>query len=230
MKTHFTKSCMRQFRIILLIIVVMITMSCATVLKPLDEHSFDLDNTNSIIFGKAEFVLDGQILDYKGTSLLLENSIIHHISRYTSDEKISQNKWAPGEYSFGVTGDSKGYFAFALPPGKYYFVELIYRGIIPDVKGGLALRTYMPILGGVVKKPYLITFDVPPNSAVYIGTIIHEFKTAEKSSVPFKAAYEINVVEDFENAKKWFLRSRGKVDGRIIENIAIRSPYLYNLR
>lgn len=215
------KGLLKQYRIIILLITMM-SMSCAATLLKSPNSSFNLDDNNSIIFGKAEVVFDGQSIDYKGTSYLVKKTIMHHISRYVSDEEINNNKWKAGEYAFSVTSDKDGYFAFAVPPGKYYFVEFDYIGVLPDVDY-FGVRTYMSIKGEV-KKPYLMSFDVPPNRAVYIGTIRHEFHTIEKSWVHFKAGYVIDVVENYEVAKKWFLESNRNLVEYLIDGVAEKTP------
>ncbi len=201
----------------------MMSMSCAATTLKSPDSSFNLDGNNSIIFGKAEVILDGQLIDYRGTSYLVKKTIVQHISRYVSDELINKSKWKAGEYAFSVTRDKDGYFAFAVPPGKYYFVFFAYVGVLPDVDT-MAVSTYMPFSKGEVKKPYLITFDVLPNRAVYIGTIRHEFHTIAKSWVHFKAEYLIDVANNNDAAKKWFLESNGNLGEYIVEGVAKRTP------
>lgn len=215
------KSLAKLFRIIILLMTIM-SMSCAATLLKSPDSSFTLDDRTSIIFGKAEVILDGQSIDYKGTSYLVKKTIMHHIGRYISDEEINKNKWKAGEYAFPVVNDKDGYFAFAVPPGKYYFVEFDYVGVLPDVDH-FGVRTYMPIQGEV-KKPYLITFDAIPNRAVYIGTLRHEFHTIINNWFLFRAKYLIDVVNDHDVAQKWFMESNRNLEMYIVEGVAKEAP------
>lgn len=198
-------------------------LSCApaTLLKSPDK-SFVLDENNSIIFGKDEVILDGQPVDYKGTSYLVAKKIVHHIGRYISDEDIIKNKWKAGEYAFPVTYDKDGYFAVVLPPGKYYFVEFDYVGVLPDIDN-FGVRTYMPISGDVYN-PCLLTFDAIPNNAVYIGTIKHRFHTIEKNLFYTKVAYRFDISSNIESAKKWIIESARNLENCIVEGITTKTP------
>ena len=157
-------------------------------------------------------------IKYSGPLFSSSNAIFHHISRYVSDEAINKDQYEPGEYAFRVTDDQDGYFAFVVPPGKYYFVEFEYWNVLPGVHL-IGLRTYMPL--GVSKKPflepYLLTFDVPTNQAVYIGTIRHEFQTIKNNWFYFEGYYTISFSNDFESAQKWFLKSNGQFETNIVQ-------------
>jgi hypothetical protein len=197
----------------------MLSLSCATLLHP-PKSSYSLDSKNSIIFGRDDVIFNGESIKYNGPHFILKQSIVHHISRYVSDEAINKNLWKPGEYSFTVTGDQDGYFTFAVPPGKYYFVEFDYVNVLPaDATDLIWVRTYMPTRAfqKPYSEPYLMTFDVPPNRAVYIGTIRHEFHTIDNNLFYFKADWTINISNDFDSAQKWFLKSNGQFENDIVQ-------------
>jgi hypothetical protein len=195
------------------LILAVLPLSCATMVHPPDS-SFKPDSNNSIIFGKDEVICDGKPVDYQGRYALVKKSIVHHFSRYVSDEAINKSKWAPGQYAFRVTDDQGGYFVCAVPPGKYYFVEFDDIGVIPgsDV---MQIRTYMPIHGRVTH-PYLLTFDVPPGRAVYIGTIRHKFDILRNNWAEFQAAYTISFTNDFDAAREWFLKSHESLKDDVV--------------
>lgn len=197
------------------LILAVLPLSCATMLHPPDS-SFTLSSTNSIIFGKDEVICDGQPVEYKGTIMLVEKSIVHHISPYVSDEAINKNRLVAGRYAFRVTDEEGGYFDYAVPPGKYYFVELDYIGVLPLFdQGAVGIRTYMPIHGRVAH-PYLLTFDVPPGRAVYIGTIRHEFEVLRDNWFGFKAEYTISFTNEFDAAREWFLKSHASLKDDVV--------------
>jgi hypothetical protein len=166
------------------------------------------------IFGKDVVICDGKPVEYQGTYALLKKAIVHHFSPYVSDEDINKNKFVAGKYAFRVTDDQGGYFECAVPPGKYYFVELDYFGVIPG-SDTLGIRTYMPIHGRVTN-PYLMTFDVPPGWAVYIGTIRHEFEVLRNNWVEFQVSYTISFTNDFDAAREWFLKSNESLKDEVV--------------
>jgi hypothetical protein len=239
MRNPFTESCIKQLLTMGVLVITAMTASCSTaVLLKSHENSFILSDDRSIIFGKVDFVHNGLTIGFKGKSRLT-----HHISRFNSYEELNRSPLKAGEYAFVITSDNDdGYFAYVLPPGKYYFVEFVYSGDLPPFFTGI--RTYHSIMGWTMIKPFVITFDVPPNSAVYIGTIRHEFIIPENgggraaaaitpdfnTTLAFfqtqigkgggRAAAAITIVNDFGNAKKWFLKSREKLDGYVVESIA----------
>jgi hypothetical protein len=115
-----------------------------------------------------------------------------------------------------VTDDEDGYFVCALPPGKYYFVELDYLGVLPlSDRDTVGIRTYMPV-HGLVAHPYLLTFDVPPGRAAYIGTLRHEFEVLRDNWFESKAEYTISFTNEFDTAREWFLKSNGNLKDDIV--------------
>jgi len=201
-----------------LLLVALSASSCATSLKP-SVHSTDVNSNTSVIFGRSELVFDGLPIDYKN------HFIVHHISPYISDEKISQNPFKAGEYAFRAEGDDQGYFAVALPPGRYYFVEFIYIDVIPGLSGMAGARTYMGLRGTRVRKPYVITFDVPANRATYIGTVRHAFKKLDEDPSSQWVNYVISAYSDFDKASRWFLKSRESLVGSVVEGTAVSAPF-----
>jgi TonB family protein len=203
------------------LILAVLPLSCATMVQPPDS-SFKPDSNNSIIFGKDEVICDGKPVDYQGRYALVKKSIVHFFSRYVSDETVNQNKFVAGQYAFRVTDEQGGYFVCTVPPGKYYFVELDYIGVIPG-SDTMAVRTYMPI-NGWVRNPYLMTFDVPPGRAVYIGTIRHDFHVLKNNWAGFQANYTISFTNDFDAAREWFLKSNGSLKDDVVVGTTERRP------
>jgi len=79
----------------------------------------------------------------------------------------------------------------------------------------MAIRTYMPIKGWV-RNPFLMTFDVPPGRAVYIGTIRHDFHVLRNNWLEFQTAYAISFTNDFDTAREWFLKSNGSLKDDVV--------------
>jgi hypothetical protein len=201
--------------------IAILPLSCATKLHP-PNGSFSMAGNNSVIFGKVEVTINDLPTGYNGDSLLDPKFILMHISRYISDETINKNPWKAGEYFFKVNYDQAGYFAVVVPPGKYYFVEFDYCGIIPGMPM-IGARTYMPIKG-VVKNPYLMIFDVPPDHAVYIGTIKNEFHPTVSNLFYHEVEYTVGYAEDYVAAQKWFLKSNPALNENIVEGVTEIKP------
>ena len=196
--------------------------SCASFLHDPKDVS-PVENDDSIIFGKDEVMLNDKPLDFKGRELFVKKLIINHVSPFVSEDEINRNPWLPGKYAYKVNDDQAGYFAFALPPGKYYYVELDYLYVLPD-EPSIGIRTYMK-LGGIVARdrryPWLITFDVPSGSAVYIGNMEHDFHqmttnwlTGNKYNIVY------SITNDFSAAKKWYVDTYGQKGKNVVESIA----------
>jgi hypothetical protein len=96
-------------KILNVLLVIIVSTSCATKLKPL-ENNHELNQSTAIIFGKSEFFMDGQLIDYKGTYFSYTKRIIYHISPFISDSQLNKSRWRPGEYAFASIGNEGGYF------------------------------------------------------------------------------------------------------------------------
>jgi hypothetical protein len=200
----------RGFRFVILI-AAMLPLSCATSLKPAKSLP-KLDDRNSIIFGKIEVWKNGKPMakPYE-TFLDPDPLILNHISRYVSDASLNRNKFVAGEYAFPVRIFKDGYFAWAIPPGEYYFVEFDYCGIF-NAAPLEYLRTYMG--NGT---PFLMTFDVPADKAVYIGTIRHDIHAKWDNLFFFKGTITINSVDNFEEAREWFLKLNQRFGTNVVD-------------
>lgn len=209
---------MNLLRNTVLIISLMLT-SCVTKLKSPDV-SYVIDEKNSVIVGKADVIYMGRKTDYSGKYLLFKKGIIHNISQFTSIEELNRSSFVAGDYSFWVTYEDNGYFVFALPPGKYYFVEFAYLYVISS--GIESFRTYVdfPFLTQNIdnKNPLVITFEILPNSVTYIGTIKHIVNRYSRRQRNYH--FRIEIVDEYEDAIKWFVKSRNNSKNDMIKNLA----------
>ncbi|HUA39367.1 MAG TPA: hypothetical protein VMA35_13325 [Candidatus Sulfopaludibacter sp.] len=135
-----------------------------------------MNETNSAVFGKLEvFNHDKPMAKPFQTFLNPEPILMSHVSPYVSNTALIKNLWKPGQYAFKVRVFKDGHFSCVIPPGKYYLVEfdfLNFFAAAPDI----GFRTYTGRWWQNAT-PYLMTFDVPVNHAVYIGTIRCHFYT-----------------------------------------------------
>lgn len=194
----------RHFKRILIFVLLLSLCCCATLLRPASKNKIP-DQESAIIFGKSVFFHNGRPIQYKGSWYLTKKSITLHISEYDGIDKLNENAFLPGEYAYRVSYDEEGYFAFSIAPGTYYFVEFAYWGIIPDSSNNaVGARTYADLPGTSTDQPYVITFEVAPNSANYIGTIKHSFNTSRLvPGLVSEYKYEISIIDKYENAKRW---------------------------
>jgi len=196
------------FKFIILIFT-LLPLSCATFPRSANTLS-KLDDKNSIVFGKIELLKNDKVMSAPGL-MLMDPIIMSHFSRYTSNASLNKNLWKAGEYAFKVRIFKDGHFAFVIPPGEYYFVELDYLSIF-DANPTLGLRTYMG------QSPFLMTFNALTNSATYIGTIRHNFYTKWDNWFFLKGTLSIDCTNEFEDAKKWFLKSNQQFETNIVES------------
>lgn len=187
-------------------IAALLPLSCVTRLPPPKGVS-SLNDKSSIVFGKIE-ARAGKLADPKP-------SIFHPVmqclvSPYISNDTLNKNRSTGGVYAFKIVMNENGYFSFVIPPGKYYFVELQYFWLFSG-RNALSVRTYM------LKKPFYMSFDVPANRAVYIGTILNDFKAERHTPFLFQTGVSIGVTNNFQEAKNWFLKSNPGLETNIVE-------------
>ena len=189
------------------LIAVLLPLSCATRLPPPKGLS-SLNDKSSIVFGKIEASAGDKLADSKP-------SIFHPvmqclISQCIANGKLNENRFTGGKYAFKIVMNNDGYFSFAIPPGKYYFVELQYFWLFSG-RNALSVRPYM------LKKPFCMSFDVPANRAVYIGTILNDFEVERHTPFFFQTGVSIGITNNFQEAKNWFLKSNPGLETNIVE-------------
>jgi hypothetical protein len=140
-----------------------------------------------------------------------------HISPYVSDTTLNRNLWKAGKYAFKVPVTNDGYFSCVIPPGNYYFVEFDFFNLF-DAAPDLGFRTYTEHWWQSTI-PYLMTFDVPADHAVYIGTILYHFNTKWDNWFSMKGSLFIDTTNDFADAKTWFLKSNHRFETNIVEGL-----------
>jgi len=208
----------------IVLLAAMLPLSCATPLQPVNSLT-QLNETNSIIFGEIECWKNDKLMVKPATKYPYPNSDIpnigYHISRYVSDATLNTNLWKPGEYCFKVPvfnneNSENGCFSAVIPPGKYYFVEIDYLNFFE--KPVIGMRTYTG------KQPVLMTFDAPANQAVYIGTLRNRLNTLHDNLFYFEVAMQVDVTDEFEDAKAWFLKSNQRFETNIVDGTAEIRP------
>jgi hypothetical protein len=190
------------------LIAALLPLSCVTQLPPPKGLS-SLNDKSSIVFGKIEVRVDDELIDEPSRSIF-HPRMQCLISPYISNDKLNRNRFRNGKYAFVTAINKNGYFSFVIPPGKYYFVELEYIWLF-SVEPSLDVRTYMS------KQPFCMTFDVPANRAVYIGTILNDFQPDLDNPLLFKTGISVAVTNNFQESKNWFLKSNPELETNIVE-------------
>lgn len=218
-QSGFSKQMAGMFKILrfTILLAAMLPLSCATFLPPTNNLS-KLDETNSVIFGTLEVLNHDKPMAKPFETFLDPDPILMiHVSPYVSDTALNKNLWKAGKYAFKVPVFKDGHFSCVIPPGKYYFVEFDFFDFF-DAKPIIGFRTYTGHWWQNVT-PYLMTFDVPADRAVYIGTIRFHFYTQWNNWFAFKGSLFIDSTNDFAEAREWFLKSDPQFGTNIIESV-----------
>ena len=188
-------------------IAALLPLSCVTRLPPPKGLS-SLNDKSSIVFGKIEVRAGDKPADPKPS--ISQPVMQCLISPYIGSGTLNKNSSTSGTYAFKIVMNQNGYFSFVIPPGKYYFVELQYFWLFSG-RNALSVRPYM------LKRPFCMSFDVPANRAVYIGTILNDFKVERHTLFFFQTGVSIGVTNNFPEAKNWFLKSNPELETNIVE-------------
>jgi hypothetical protein len=79
----------------------------------------------------------------------------------------------------------------------------------------MAISHLLSLLGNIIS--FLLTFDVPADRAVYIGTIWSDFDVKWNNLFLFKAFVSIGVTNNFADAKNWFLKSNPQLETNVVD-------------
>jgi len=158
------------------------------------------DGQNSLVFGKSQFVHNGQIVVFNETTELRRAGIVNRIGRFGTSDDVLNNLAAPGEWSVTAQVADSGYFALQLAPGRYYFVAFDY----PQHSTGFeSVRSYTTNPGGVkFRHHFIATFEVEPGKATYIGKIEHMVSDLTPGSA---WGWGLKISDDSSAANAWLL-------------------------
>ena len=97
-----------------------------------------------------------------------------------------------------------------LPPGKYYFVDFHYFDYTNYNPGALNLQSYVLNTYANPNTYYrkaLITFDVVPGRATYIGTLDHDSYVSRDRPLRSRWDLRFKVTDQTVEAKDWLTRN-----------------------
>jgi len=139
---------------------------------------FAPNDTEGLVYGRMElFVNEGAVKpDQK------RGEVMSFLRNFTGTDNLVRPGLAesPGTLRIDARVTQGGDFIAKLPVGRYYFDHFVYIGLVERPRG--ALRgivdwcTYSNSGYTTVSEPILVTFDVLPNRATYIGTLRHRVR------------------------------------------------------
>jgi hypothetical protein len=193
--------------------------SCATP-TPKASAKSQPDARHGIVYGRIRVDKDGEIIGTVKRFHLISPYVAIHVSPYAGADKLSRNEWAAGKWfrSVSLKQPGDGYFSLDLPVGRYYIVYFIYGEIVGS--GSIYMRTYESIPGATNFKPMVMTFDVRPGEATYVGTWLHRFTNV--STWPASADFDLDVLNEFTESQQWLKANFPKLADLAVVGIASR--------
>jgi hypothetical protein len=186
------------FRPLVLSILIFIGNGCAATADRVSAD-FAPSKDEGLIYGRMEFVVNGRTLPPDARAGFVKPGITAHVSKYIDPGMLNKNGWKPGEFVFDAPVSSEGHFVGKLPVGKYYFVEFQYFGASTG-RGNLASwRTYTETSGVRLRRPMLISFEVLPNKATYIGSLRHLVDLGSPSLTTQVFFFDLQLSNEFSN-------------------------------
>jgi hypothetical protein len=168
---------------------------CATTAPPVDT-GFVPNDREGLVYGRMEFVVDGTTVPPGTRHGLIKPEVDAELSKYTGLDQLNENAWKPGEFVIRAPVSGDGHFAAKLPVGRYYFVGFTYLGAGGGHAGLAFWRTYTQISQTHVSRPMLITFEVVPNKATYLGTVRHLVTVGSNSTTTQEFSFDLQLVDD----------------------------------
>lgn len=185
------------------------------------EPTFTPDEREGLIYGRMEFVFNGQVLppDAKGT-LFLKPKVRSGISKFVGLDKLNTSGWSASDYLLDSFVSERGFFAVRLPVGRYYFVDFTYTGAAPGPASMASWRTYTELLSSTVRKPMVISFEVLPGKATYLGTIRHFLSLGRLRINSQEFFFDLQFSDEYKEATNVLLQH---MPGLMVPTIS--SPY-----
>jgi hypothetical protein len=207
---------------VLLIVTGLGGCTLATPLGPV-AGDFVPNEHEGMIYGRMELVINGNTV--QSSSAFTKTSVIVHVSHFVSDDQLNTNAFRPGEFSFRayVTGD--GRFAAKLPVGRYYCVEFAYVGVPVGRTSMAGWRTYAEIPGETLGRRSVVTFDVLPNKATYVGHLRHHLDI-EHSFRKDHVQFDMDLANDTGQDTAWLLEQHPGLKGATVSRLLVREPLI----
>jgi hypothetical protein len=178
------------------------------------------EGATSMVFGSVQVFLDGAP---QNTSFIASPSTIVSIDVYTGTP-LSNHESPRPKYSFETFAKEDGFFQIALPPGKYYVRNFYYWDADISVYG-LRYSSYESTLKATVYSPKVITFDVLPGRATYIGNLQQRMDRTEDRQ---HFSLSETVADNFPAAKAHFLDIHPSWSNAVGERLMLIDPVSFD--
>lgn len=214
-----------MIRLFVVLAIVCVASGCApnrALIKP----DFMPNEREGLVYGQMEFVVDGQGFSPEARTAFTRPTIYSYVSRYVEGGPLSTSGWDSSDFRFEASVSRAGHFAARLPVGKYYFMTFEYFSAVPGPLGHASLRTYTEIEESGVKltRPMLLTFEVLPNKATYIGNV-HHFLQFGMSGAKFTTGFDLQFSNQYAPETNWLLQQYPQLIGAT-ESHVLRRDYL----
>jgi hypothetical protein len=200
------------------ICLVSLLCGCAQVVKAPPVETAP-DGTLSMVFGSQQLFHNGVLAPRDSHTIFLDGFLVSHVDLFQGPETLNTNAYVPGKYAFKALAKEDGFFSVMLPPGHYYFVEFGYSGLGLG-RGIVGYRSYMPILGNKQHSRSVITLDVLPGRATYIGNLQHHTYDATGGGWSLR----LEESDDFAAASEQFVQRYPAWAGLINKNLMHIDP------
>ncbi|MBD8526384.1 hypothetical protein [Pseudomarimonas arenosa] len=191
---------------------------CATLTSGIEDGARPGGET-AVVVGRFQVSRNDVELPASTAIASVAPTVFMHVSRFVDAAEVSKNPLAPGDFAVSASVGADGYFAVSLPPDRYYIVEFAFTNVLP---GTVGYRSYMPILGGRVREPVILTFEAQSGRATYIGSIHHGF-TETDGDAGKEFDLEMTLADETSAAMRWLAENhpmwRATATAKLVEPV-----------
>lgn len=161
---------------------------------------FAPSDTEGLVYGRMELLVnDGAIEPDKD-----HGEVMSFLRKFTGINNLTQPLLveSPGTLRIDARVTEGGDFVARLPVGRYYFDHFAYFGA---TRGMADWCTYSGSGYTTVSTPLLVTFDVLPNRATYIGTLRHRLWVDDPhpyAGLGTKVHFGLDMKNEFDSVTK----------------------------
>ena len=147
-----------------------------------------------------------------------------HVSRYQGDDQLNSNSWKPGEFAFRAYVSQDGRFAAKfligdVPPASSSLTPA-FQWAAPGWRAGGLMRRFS---GETLGRASVITFEVLPNKATYIGHVRHMLQI-EHTGRQDHVNFDLGLSDDTAQDTPWLLQRYPNLQSATTSRLVVREP------